>query len=248
MNLLGKMFGRQETLTPEDIAFWLVSLQRSFFGQLYELLKQNRYDLAAVEIPIEAMPELSFHAYLCHLAIVAIVYQDHLDDTKIMQGGKARGTDLFVFANRVHEHARKITKPEMMIDFQQPAKNFKLFPVAPFAVEFETHLSDFTFYYGSFFVELRALLDARPAAVEYAEIMIAEMNTDNLLVKPISLAYYQAHRLLFSAGSWKSKYNRENPDMAAMSVLVRTWQPWCFYFINLPEKVRTFAGARTPAF
>lgn len=243
MSLLGKMFGQTEGLTPEELAAWIVSLQRPFFGQLYNLLKQDRNDLQPINIPIEAVPEIAFHAYLCHLAVVAIVYHEHLDDSKILQGGPATGTPLFAFAERVHEHGRKLVEPELKLD-----SGLNPFPVAPFAVEFEKHVSNFAFYYGSFFTELGAMRDARPAAVEYAETMIAEMKTDNLLVKPISVAYYQAHQLLFPPGNWKSKYNRESPDMYALSVVLRTWQPWCVYFINLPATLRSFVGERTPAF
>lgn len=240
---MGKIFGHQESLTPEVIASWLVSLQRPLFDQIFDLLKQDREDVARVDSSVDALAAISFNIYLCHLAIVSIVFQDCLDDTKILQGGPGNGADLFAFTNRVHNHARKVAEPELRMD-----ANVNPFPSVPFAVEFEDHLPDFTFYYSSFFVELDTLRRARPEPTEYAETMIAEMNTTNLLLKPISLAYYQAHRLLFSPGNWKSKYNQESPDMSALSVILRTWQPWCVHFINFPQKLQDFAGTRQLTF
>jgi hypothetical protein len=198
-----------------------------------------------VDVPIEALAELSCEPYLVHLALIAIFYQEHLDDTPFLSGHKPNRPDLVAFANRLHNHGRILTRPEWRMD----SGKFNPLVGGPFVLNFEKDLlPNFVLYYSSFFTDLALLREARPDAVRFAETMIAQLNTTDPVVKPISLAYFNTHKPLLAPGSGKTGWDTNNPDPVSRAVILRTWQLWCVRLMRFPEKLREFVGDRTPAF
>ena len=231
-------------LTLEAISEWLVGQHRDFYALLLKSAQAETEGLPALVLTPDMMTSISCNAYAIQVAIVALTYNQYVDDSRFLTGGHKGGIDILPLLEKIQVQANETCKRYAKVD----SPDFDPFPVAGCLMNIKDLSPKILLYYGGLFTGIEPLARAEPEAVRFAKSLAEKMKTTNPLVGPMALAYFFAYRELLTQGGRMPYPDMNAPDIYLANIILRTWGAWNESLVTFQKRLLAFADSRSPAF